>query len=142
MSDSKRVYPYIPNSVPEVKAQMLKEVGAKDIMDLYVEIPEALRFKGKLNLPEPIHDEYSLRRHLEDLLGRNKNCAEYLNFLGAGCAQHFVPAVCDEINGRGGIPDGVRRRVLRGPREVAGFLRVLQPHGRAVGHGCPQLSTL
>ena len=27
MSDSKRVYPYIPNSVPEVKAQMLKEVG-------------------------------------------------------------------------------------------------------------------
>ena len=101
MSDSKRVYPYIPNSVPEVKAQMLKEVGAKDIMDLYVEIPEALRFKGKLNFPEPIHDEYSLRRHLEDLLGRNKNCAEYLNFLGAGCAQHFVPAVCDEINGRG-----------------------------------------
>jgi glycine dehydrogenase subunit 1 len=101
MSESKIVYPYVPNSVPEIKAQMLKEVGAEDIMDLYEEIPEHLKFKGKLNLPEPILDEYSIRRHVEGLLNKNANCSEYLNFLGAGCAQHFVPAVCDEINGRG-----------------------------------------
>jgi glycine dehydrogenase subunit 1 len=101
MSESKIVYPYVPNSVPEIKAQMLKEVGAEDIMDLYEEIPEHLKFKGKLNLTEPILDEYSIRRHVEGLLNKNANCSEYLNFLGAGCAQHFVPAVCDEINGRG-----------------------------------------
>lgn len=100
-SNSKTVFPYIPNSVPEVKAQMLREVGAHDVMDLYAEIPERLRFKGKMNLPEPIFDEYSLKRHVEALLDKNKNCKEYLNFLGAGCAEHFVPAVCDEINGRG-----------------------------------------
>ena len=80
---------------------MLKEVGANDIMDLYEEIPENLRFKGRLNLPEPILDEYSLKRHLDGLLNKNKNANEYINFLGAGCAQHFIPAVCDEINGRG-----------------------------------------
>ncbi len=101
MSKSKRVFPYIPNSVPEVKAQMLREVGAGDIMDLYAEIPERLKFKGKMNLPEPIPDEYSLKRHLAGLLNKNQNCVDYLNFLGAGCAQHFVPAVCDEMNGRG-----------------------------------------
>ena len=39
MSRKQIVYPYIPNSVPEIKAQMLKEVGARDIMDLYEEIP-------------------------------------------------------------------------------------------------------
>ncbi len=99
--NSEAVFPYIPNSVPEVKAQMLREVGAHDVMDLYVEVPERLRFKGKMNLPEPIFDEYSLKRHVEALLEKNKNCKEYLNFLGAGCAEHFVPAVCDEINGRG-----------------------------------------
>src|SRR3972149_7807429 len=99
--NAEAVFPYIPNSVPEVKAQMLREVGAHDEMDLYAEIPERLRFKGKLNLPEPIFDEYSLKRHVEALLEKNKNCKEYLNFLGAGCAQHYVPAVCDEINGRG-----------------------------------------
>jgi glycine dehydrogenase subunit 1 len=101
MGKNKTVYPYVPNSVPEVKAQMLKEVGVSDAMDLYAEIPERLRFRGRLNLPEPILDEYSIRRHVEGLLKKNKNCSEYLNFLGAGCAQHFVPAVCDEINGRG-----------------------------------------
>jgi len=101
MGEEKIVYPYIPNSVSEIKAEMLKEVGAEDIMDLYEEIPEHLRFKGKMNLPEPILDEYSIKRHVDGLLSKNKNCNDYLNFLGAGCAQHFVPAVCDEINGRG-----------------------------------------
>ncbi len=95
------VFPYIPNSVPYIKAQMLKEVGAKDEMELYEEIPDHLKFKRKLKLPDPILDEYQIRRHVEALLEKNKNCKEYLNFLGAGCAEHFVPAVCDEINGRG-----------------------------------------
>ena len=101
MNRKQVVYPYVPNSVPEVKAEMLKEVGAAHIMDLYAEIPERLKFDRKLNLPEPILDECSIKRHVEGLLGRNSNCGEYLNFLGAGCSQHFVPAVCDEINGRG-----------------------------------------
>lgn len=101
MSKGKTIFPYVPNSVPEVKAEMLKEVGARDEMELYAEIPERLRFKRKLRLPQPLLDEYALRRHIEGLLEKNNNCKDYLNFLGAGCAQHFVPAVCDEINGRG-----------------------------------------
>ena len=32
---------------------------------------------------------------------KNKNCNEFSNFMGAGCAQHYVPAVCDEIASRG-----------------------------------------
>lgn len=101
MGKEHRVYPYIPNSVPEIKAAMLKEVGAEDVMDLYEEIPEELRFKGKMNLPDPILDEYSIKRHVEQILAKNINCTEFTNFLGGGCAQHFVPAVCDEIVGRG-----------------------------------------
>ena len=58
MTKDGRVYPYVPNSVPHIKAQMLKEVGAADIMDLYAEIPDHLRLKAKLKLPEPILDEY------------------------------------------------------------------------------------
>lgn len=101
MSTEKVIYPYIPNSVPEIQAEMLKEVNAKDVMELYEEIPDHLKFKGRMNLPDPILDEYSIKRHMTQLLGKNKNCEEYLNFLGAGCAQHFIPAVCDEISGRG-----------------------------------------
>ena len=101
MGESRIAYPYVPNSMGEAKAQMLKEIGVSDVMELFEEIPEHLRFKGKMDLPEPILDEYSIRRHLDGLLNRNNNCSDYLSFLGAGCAQHYVPAVCDEINSRG-----------------------------------------
>ena len=100
-NNRKIVYPYIPNSVPEIKSQMLKEINVKNIMDLYEEIPEDLKYKGKMNLPEPILDEYSLKKHVETILKKNKNCNDSISFLGGGCSQHFVPAVCDEINGRG-----------------------------------------
>jgi glycine dehydrogenase subunit 1 len=94
------VYPYIPNSVPEIKEQMLKEVGALSTEDFFQEVPENLRIKGEMNLPEPLLSEYALKRHLEGLLSKNKTAAEYLSFLGAGCWQHHVPAVCDEVNQR------------------------------------------
>lgn len=95
------VYPYIPNSVSTVKNQMLKEVGAKSVEDFFEDVPEKLRLKKKMDLPEPLLSEYSMRRYIEGVLSKNKTCQEYLNFLGAGCWQHYVPAVCDEVNQRG-----------------------------------------
>jgi len=96
----KRVHPYIPNSVPETKAKMMEEIGIKDIEELYTDIPEHLRFKGKLNLPEALSSEYALKRHVESILSKNQSCKDHLNFLGGGCWQHYVPAICDEINQR------------------------------------------
>jgi glycine dehydrogenase subunit 1 len=100
MTNSTHVYPYIPNSVPEVKARMLAAIGANSMEDLYAEIPPELRMQRPLNLPEPLLSEHRLKRHVQSLLAKNKSCAEALSFLGGGCYQHHVPAVCDEINGR------------------------------------------
>ena len=94
---SKPVYPYIPNSVPEEKAKLLKEIGIDSVEEIFKEIPDHLRFKGKMNIPEPFLSEYELRRHVEGLLAKNKSCKEYTNFLGAGTWQHYVPSVVDEI---------------------------------------------
>lgn len=94
------VHPYIPNSAPENRRQMLEVIGVRDVEDLYDCIPESLKFKGKMNLPEPLSSECELRRHMMALLDRNTTSEEYLNFLGAGCWQHYVPAICDEVNGR------------------------------------------
>ncbi|MGB2962670.1 MAG: aminomethyl-transferring glycine dehydrogenase subunit GcvPA [Anaerolineales bacterium] len=96
----KVVYPYIPNSEPLIKQQMLNEIGVSSVEALYDDIPETLRVKGKMNLPEPFLSELDLVRHVEELLAQNVTCKSHLNFRGAGCYQHFVPAVCDEINGR------------------------------------------
>jgi glycine dehydrogenase subunit 1 len=98
---TKVVHPYIPNSVPEVKLQMLEEVGARSVEDFYEDVPPKLRLGKPLDLPEPLLSEYALKRHVEGLLGWNTTCGEYLSFLGAGCYQHHVPAVCDEVNQRG-----------------------------------------
>jgi glycine dehydrogenase subunit 1 len=95
------VYPYIPNSIPSTKAEMLKAVNAQSIEEFYADIPESIRFKGKFNLPEPCLSEAGLVRHVEGLLNKNTSTRDCLSFLGAGCWQHHVPAVCDEINSRG-----------------------------------------
>ena len=96
----KKVHPYIPNSVPEIKAQMLEEIGVSTIDELYEDIPEDLRFKGKMNLPEPFLSEYDLKKHVNQILAKNQTCQENLSFLGGDCWQHYVPAICDEINQR------------------------------------------
>ncbi|MCC6499587.1 MAG: aminomethyl-transferring glycine dehydrogenase subunit GcvPA [Anaerolineales bacterium] len=95
------VYPYIPNSAPAVKEAMLKAVNANSVEDFYADIPDSIRFKGRLNLPEPFLSETALVRHVEGLLSKNQSTRETLSFLGAGCSQHYVPAVCDEVNSRG-----------------------------------------
>lgn len=96
------VHPYMPNSVPEVKQQLLDELGIKAVSDIYESIiPDELLYKERLNLPEPILSEYELKKHVAGILNRNISTEEYASFLGAGCYKHQIPAVCDEINTRG-----------------------------------------
>ena len=95
------VYPYIPNSVPHIKEQMLREVGAESVEEFYEDVPDSLRLTENLDLPPPLLSEYALKRHVEGILAQNRTTAECLSFLGAGCYQHHVPAICDEVNQRG-----------------------------------------
>ena len=86
MDEEKRiVHPYIPNSEPAVKNEMLQAVGAANIEEFYEDVPDSLRLGRKLNLPEPLLSEYDLVRHVEGLLAKNLTTRENLNFLGAGC---------------------------------------------------------
>ncbi|HIQ92918.1 MAG TPA: aminomethyl-transferring glycine dehydrogenase subunit GcvPA [Candidatus Copromonas avistercoris] len=94
-------HPYIPNSVPEVQEEMLKEIGMSSLEELHKNVPELLKLKNEMNLPKAFGSEYELRRHVEKLLSKDTDCKKNINFLGAGCWQHYVPAICDEINGKG-----------------------------------------
>jgi len=90
-------HPYIPNSVLEVRQEMLRDIGFENIQELLNIIPKKLRLNRSLNLPDPLPSEFDLKKHVSEILLKNKSCTEYLNFLGAGCWQHHVPAVVDEI---------------------------------------------
>jgi glycine dehydrogenase subunit 1 len=99
-NQDKKANPYIPNSVPEIKAEMLEEIGVQSIEELYADIPENLRYKSKLNLPPPLVSENALKRHMDEIFSKNRTCDENISFLGGGCYKHQVPAICDEINQR------------------------------------------
>jgi len=95
------IHPYIPNSVPRVKKEMLEVIGAESVEELYAEmIPDRLRLKRELELPEPKIDELGLKRHVAGILSRNKTAEDYISFLGGGCWQHYVPKVCEVIQSR------------------------------------------
>lgn len=93
-------HPYIPNSDPDIQQRMLDAIGARDIDELYESIPASLRFRDELEIPAALPSEVQLRRHVEGLLNLNQSCSDLLTFRGGGCAQHHVPAVCDEVNSR------------------------------------------
>ncbi len=94
------IHPFIPNSVPEVQQEMLKAIGVKDIEDFYSCIPDAQRFKGLLELPKPYLSEVELKKHVNGIINKNLSTEDLLSFLGGGCWQHYIPAICDEINSR------------------------------------------
>ena len=99
--DAGFIHPYVPNAAPESRRKLLNAIGVENLRDLYSSVPEELRVKGLLNLPGSLQSEHDLREHVEKLIAKNQSTKEYLNFCGAGCWQPSVPAICDEITGRG-----------------------------------------
>lgn len=97
---ARTAHPYIPNSSPITRAEMLATIGVAEAGDLYDGIPSQLKLNRPLNLPPALTSERDLRRHVQGLLNQNTHCGEVLSFLGGGVWQHDIPAVCDEINSR------------------------------------------
>ena len=93
----KHNHPYIPNSHPKIKHEIMREIGIKSIDELYADVPEKYKLKKPLNIPQAPLSEFEVKRHIEVLLSKNKTCNETPIFLGAGCWPHYVPAVVKEI---------------------------------------------
>ncbi len=102
MSEKKTfVHPYMPNTAPDVRAEMMEYLKIDSTDVFYEPISEDQRLHRPLNLPEPIVDEQALKKYFADKLKKNKSCQDYTSFLGGPLAYHYVPAVVDEMIGRG-----------------------------------------
>ena len=97
MSGKKFVHPYIPNSEPAIKKEMLDACGMKSVDEIYAGIPDHLQFKGRMDLPDPIISEYQLERYIDKILAKNRNATNNICFLGGGTWNHYVPSVVDTI---------------------------------------------
>ena len=89
-------HPYMANSVPAIKQEMLDAIGVGSIEELFVQIPQDHRTTHRLALP-PALTESELRRHLTGILSKNRTVEDNLSFLGAGVWQHHIPATVDEV---------------------------------------------
>lgn len=90
--------PFIPNTDEDRKA-MLKAIGVDNFEELISDIPENLRIKGELNLPEPL-SEYEVLKELRKIAERNENTNQFISFLGGGAYDHYIPAAVNHIISR------------------------------------------
>jgi glycine dehydrogenase subunit 1 len=80
--------------------EMLEEIGVSSVVELFRDVPEAVRFRGELALERAL-SEQEVVAHLEQLAGRNSHAGVELSFLGAGMYDHYVPAIVDAVLQRG-----------------------------------------
>lgn len=95
-----RSHPWMASSAPGQIEAMLNAIGASSVQDVFEQIPDTHYRKTPLDLPPALPSEAALRRDLLGKLKKNHSCEENVSFLGAGCWQHHVPAVVDEVVGR------------------------------------------
>ena len=79
---------------------MLAAIGVDSIEQLFEQVPEAVRFRRELDVPQAL-SEAALMGHLEELASRNADTTKELSFLGMGIYDHYVPAIVDTFLGRG-----------------------------------------
>lgn len=89
---------YIPNT-DEDRREMLAAIGIESLDELFAPIPDALRFRGELDIPARM-DQITLSRHMARLAKRNAHADDLPCFLGAGIYDHYVPPTVAAIIGR------------------------------------------
>ena len=76
--------------------QMCAEIGVGGIEDLFKQIPQEIRMK-ELNLPDGL-SEMETQRQVKKLAKENKS--DYINFMGGGIYNKFVPACISQVANR------------------------------------------
>ena len=75
---------------------MLATIGAGQINDLFVDVPEAARRDGTVELPRH-QGEMQVERQLSAMAAKNMTASAVPFFCGAGAYKHHVPATVDHI---------------------------------------------
>jgi glycine dehydrogenase subunit 1 len=79
---------------PDEEQEMLRKIGVKEIKDLFSGIPDALKVKGSLNLPDGV-SEMEAKKIMRAYADKNKVYGSI--FRGAGAYHHYIPAIVSEV---------------------------------------------
>jgi glycine dehydrogenase subunit 1 len=81
------------------KKNMLKKIGVSSLKELFSSIPEDIKLKKNLDIPDS-RTESELISYFESLHNKNTAC-DYLSFLGGGAYPHIIPSLVDYLSSRG-----------------------------------------
>ncbi|HHV78966.1 MAG TPA: aminomethyl-transferring glycine dehydrogenase subunit GcvPA [Firmicutes bacterium] len=87
------------NFIPGTQAdrrKMLETIGAGSIEELFGDIPESVRLKRRLRLPEAL-SELELMREMRWIASKNLDFEQLTPFIGAGVYDHYVPEVVKDV---------------------------------------------
>lgn len=87
---------YFPHTPDDVEA-MLLACGVNNIDDLYVDVPDSLKFKKEYNLPSEM-SETEIDRYFRNILKKNRRFETIL--AGAGYYSHRTPSVIPYLTSR------------------------------------------
>lgn len=92
------MHPYLPNTAEDVQ-EMLQAIGVESTDELFLSVPESLRLKNELNMPQA-KSEIEVRGIMNELAGKNTSIDELVCFLGAGSYDHYIPSVIRHLVSR------------------------------------------
>jgi glycine dehydrogenase subunit 1 len=80
----------------EHRETMLRAVGATSIDDVFESVPAAVRLGRPLALPDGL-SEMETAAALRGLADKNTPAGRLVSFAGAGCYDHYIPAIVDHV---------------------------------------------
>ena len=84
---------YVPGTSKE-QQEMLEEIGFGSMEELFGHIPDEVKVKDGLNIPEGM-SELEVRRKMQEIADKNKVFP--VIFRGAGAYRHFIPAIVNSV---------------------------------------------
>lgn len=87
---------YVPTTKEE-QQQMLKDIGYESFDALFGHIPDEVKLKGGLRIPEGL-SEMEVRSKVEGFAARNKVFSHI--FRGAGAYDHYIPAIVKSVSSK------------------------------------------
>lgn len=87
---------YVSTTIKEEK-EMLDKIGVNSIDDLFKNVPEEVKIKGKLNLPHGL-SEMEVKNFMESIANKNKVFSSI--FRGAGAYNHYIPSIVNSVTSK------------------------------------------
>ena len=86
---------YLPHTDTDRK-DMLDAIGVASIDDLFVDVPEAGRLDGLIDLPKK-QGELQVERAMSAMSAKNVSASSVPFFVGAGAYKHHIPSTVDHL---------------------------------------------